>query len=354
MGENTESFDLPDNIERYLATLSKYYRKKKEERLQEIIVNSQYKIDSGSYNYGGIYGHSLYLFLPRSIYMDTIDERGELRKRICTDLNKIQDIQYEEIDEVYFKMEETNDQDWRRESDKFISNDKIIPDSITDRIWEEGHFRIFISHKAKVKIKASCLSDSLKDFGISCFVAHEDINPTKKWQNEIENALRTMNTFVALLTERFHDSDWTDQEVGFAFGTGVPIISVKLGQNPYGFIGKFQALSCSWEDAPVKIAKILMEKELITDPYIKAVKNCPSYSVGNKISKVLPAIRNLSEKQIKDLISAYNENTQVLESFGFNGKKPWRYGKGLLHHLERITDYNYEIDNMDKITIKNK
>jgi hypothetical protein len=50
-----------------------------------------------------------------------------------------------------------------------------------------------------------------------------------------------MDGFVALLTTEFHDSDWTDQEVGYALARRVPIISVRMGRDPYGFLGKFQA-----------------------------------------------------------------------------------------------------------------
>ena len=63
---------------------------------------------------------------------------------------------------------------------------------------------------------------------MSCFVAHVDIHPTKEWQDEIESALSSMDGFVALLTDKFHESDWTDQEVGFALARGVPIIAVRL------------------------------------------------------------------------------------------------------------------------------
>ena len=60
-----------------------------------------------------------------------------------------------------------------------------------------------------------------------------------------------MDAFAALMTEGFHDSDWTDQEVGFALARGVPVIAVKLGRDPYGFLGKFQALRADWDQRRV-------------------------------------------------------------------------------------------------------
>jgi hypothetical protein len=193
------------------------------------------------------------------------------------------------------------------------------------------------------------LRDKLRLYGISCFVAHEDIHPTIEWQNEIENALHTMDSFVALLTDRFHDSLWTDQEVGFAFGRGVPIISVKLGKDPYGFIGKFQALACAWEKAPIEIAKILIKKETMLNAYINAIHDCPSYESGNKLSELLPFINKLSDEQLEKLLKAYNENSQIYESYGFNGKKPMYYGEGLLSHLRRITNIDFKQSSRGKI-----
>jgi hypothetical protein len=242
-------------------------------------------------------------------------------------------------------MEVPEDHDWRSDSGLLITHKMIIPDPVANRIWEKDCFRVFLSHKMEVKKETSELKDRLKLFGISCFVAHEDIHPTKEWQDEIENALHTMDSFVALLTDGFHDSLWTDQEVGLAFGRGVPIISVKLGQNPYGFIGKFQALTCNWENAPFEILKILIKKEPMLNAYINAVQNCQSYDNGNKLAEILPFIETLSKSQIKKFINAFNNNSQVKDSFGFNGKRSGYYGEGLSFHFNRITNLNYQVTN---------
>jgi hypothetical protein len=82
----------------------------------------------------------------------------------------------------------------------------------------------------------------LEEYGISSFVAHEDIEPTKEWQEEIEKALFSMDALAAILTSKFNDSKWTDQEVGVAVGRGSLIIPIRKGMDPYGFIGKYQGM----------------------------------------------------------------------------------------------------------------
>ncbi|WIM06798.1 MAG: toll/interleukin-1 receptor domain-containing protein [Candidatus Nitricoxidivorans perseverans] len=137
----------------------------------------------------------------------------------------------------------------------------------------------FLSHKSEVKREVSELKDRLRLFGISCFVAHEDIHPTKAWQHEIENALASMDGFVALMTESFHESDWTDQEVGFAFARGVPMIAVRLGKDPYGFIGKFQGLSSTWSNSAEGIVKVLIKYDRMFSAYAEALRHCPNWGL---------------------------------------------------------------------------
>lgn len=107
--------------------------------------------------------------------------------------------------------------------------------------WRKGMFRLFVTHLAAHRAFAGELQEALLGFGISAFVAHNDIEPTQEWRAQIETALATCDAVVALLHSHFHESNWTDQEVGFGMGRGVPVFSVRFGQDPYGFIGRFQA-----------------------------------------------------------------------------------------------------------------
>jgi nucleoside 2-deoxyribosyltransferase len=116
--------------------------------------------------------------------------------------------------------------------------------------WRKDMLRLFISHLATQRAFAGELQEDLFRYGISSFVAHNDIEPTSEWQTQIETALRTCDALVALLHDKFHASNWTDQEIGFAMGRGVPTFAVRLGQTPYGFIGRFQAFNGTNKDAP--------------------------------------------------------------------------------------------------------
>lgn len=106
--------------------------------------------------------------------------------------------------------------------------------------WKPGHFRLFMSHLSVHKQTVGSLKRSLEKYGISSFVAHEDIEPTKLWEKEIEKGLFSMDALCAILMPGFKESNWTDQEVGVAIGRGALVIPVRKEMDPYGFIGKFQ------------------------------------------------------------------------------------------------------------------
>lgn len=118
--------------------------------------------------------------------------------------------------------------------------EEVPKPGIDPPFWRKRMFRLFISHLSLEKALAAQLQQALLAFGISGFVAHNDIEPTLEWQSQIETALSTADSLVALLHPAFHASSWTDQEIGFAMGRGLPVFAVRFNQDPYGFIGRFQ------------------------------------------------------------------------------------------------------------------
>lgn len=150
-----------------------------------------------------------------------------------------------------------NEADYAKATMRGIADDKLIEMandlevrtainelfSIPPRNWpDNSKFRLFISHISKDKDKATRLRDCLTPYYIAGFVAHQDIYPTAEWQIEIERALINMDAFLAIHTMGFSQSFWTQQEIGFAVGRGVKIISFKMDEDPTGFISKRQAL----------------------------------------------------------------------------------------------------------------
>src|SRR5690606_30030135 len=92
--------------------------------------------------------------------------------------------------------------------------------------------RAFLSHVHEERVFVGAVKEILTNrYGIDAFVAHDDIHPSKTWRSTIKTALDTCDFFVAFLHPKFHESQWCDQEVGWALSRGIPILPV----HPVGF-----------------------------------------------------------------------------------------------------------------------
>ena len=220
MSRTKPPYELPRFLERHLAMLAKLYASEGKRDYEEIVVNACPRIEEGwtydNWN-GGSCGHALHLILPEDLYLRFMKQRDDLQTQIATDLNGLHNVQDEHIAEVFLEIEASDDdEDWRRESALFRSKARRVSEDTATRIWGTAGYRVFLSHKDSVKKTATTLKEGLRVFGVSAFVAHKDIHPTKQWQDEIEAALASMDAFVAFMSKTFHDSNWTDQEVGYA------------------------------------------------------------------------------------------------------------------------------------------
>jgi nucleoside 2-deoxyribosyltransferase len=189
--------------------------------------------------------------------------------------------------------------------------------------WDDGMFRLFISHLAANKKTAATLQDALRNFGISSFVAHNDIMPTTEWEDQIELALSTCDALIALLHDKFHESNWTDQEIGFAMGRGVPVCSVYFGLTPYGFIGRFQAFKANSKsyDALAKEIFDAFRKNKQTQSRMSGIL-VAQFEESKTFVQAKDRIGYLEGLEVwepafsKRILAAIDNNTQIRGSFG--------------------------------------
>lgn len=190
------------------------------------------------------------------------------------------------------------------------------------RLWPEGQFRLFASHVSAHKVAVSKLKDELELFGISAFVAHEAIQPSLEWQREIELALRSMHALLALITPDFHASNWTDQEIGWAFGRGVLVVPVRLGKDPYGFAGKVQGISGNLEQ-PKSLAKSVFGA-LLTNPQThaemrhalaRAFCSAGSYPHAIMLRDYIPEITDFTDAEKASMRDACKSNDQLANAY---------------------------------------
>jgi hypothetical protein len=182
--------------------------------------------------------------------------------------------------------------------------------------------KVFLSHLAKHKIRTLELSKELEYFGMSGFVAHEDIEPTEEWQDRIEEELLAMDGFVALLAEGFKESSWCDQEVGAAVGLQVPFISIKQEIDPYGFIAKYQALpddSSSSKELAKQICELFLAKPnigpKITASLVQQLVASNTYDRSVELVKLIRDSSYLTADDKELMQSVAKTNNQVFDAF---------------------------------------
>ncbi len=194
--------------------------------------------------------------------------------------------------------------------------------------------RIFFSYSTDDKTIVGVLKDSLESYGFEVFLAHDDIEPCKEWEDEIMENLKMCDIFIPLLTDSFRNSKWTDQETGIAVATNKFIIPLQVDFPPYGFIGSIQSLKVDksplkkdsiWREQylknylPHEIYKIITKEprfeDFLINDFITEFRSVGSFLSANEKVKSLEKIHNFKPEQVRQIFIATKENRQIHEAF---------------------------------------
>ena len=190
-------------------------------------------------------------------------------------------------------------------------------------MWRNGYFRLFISHLAEERKFAGEIQQGLLRFGISSFVAHKDIAPTEEWQDKIKSALETCDGMLALLHPGFHESDWTDQEIGYAMGRQLLIVTISFGIDPYGFIGRFQAMYGNNKSARVLATELFdilrqhrQTRERISQAVVERFSQSNTFQCAKSNMELLERLDYWDSSLSGKAQSAVDSNGQIRDAWG--------------------------------------
>ena len=250
---------LPNRVPGYLRRLHhQYWQDGKHLQRDLISACRAFVIEGVDYDNlnGGTYGHDVQLFLPfEDLSKVNISEQDSLARGIGEDLNTLNTaVENEFFRAVRLEINAENDDNFRH-ARPTLSRPTLDPNTLS--MWKPGTIRLFISHRDECKTYANELAEALEPYGISSFVAHDTIEPMTKWQTEILKGPDTMEIMLAFVTNDFHESTWTNQEIGFALGRDIPVLSLELQKrDPPGFIGSEQALRGSLRNPAKSVPEI--------------------------------------------------------------------------------------------------
>lgn len=331
---------------------------------------------------GGIHSHEIVFFVPLKLWQSEGFHDMEVRKAISdliTDqINKANDlISDEDICNTIIAINDPDDKEFcvaRGFDDGSLSllldfeeepgiSPRPASTNITDDsegLWKMGLCRLFISHRDSSKRIVKELAEVLKTFGVDSFVAHEDIEPTRAWREEILRALESMDAILAFVTDDFFESPWTNQELGFAVARRAKVISLKLGKiDPQGFISNEQAQKGEgltvYQQAE-KIVDILISSKIgiegIKQAFIERFEGSASFRGAEENFSNLQKFQQFSEEEIDRLVRAFNENGQNYLASGLGIRNQFLnfINSVSSRDFERITPE--EEENYSKIKVK--
>lgn len=211
----------------------------------------------------------------------------------------------------------------------------------TQRLWEPGRFRLFLSHSSEDKEFAATLRSKLSKVHIDLFVAHEAIKPNAGWLHEIKLALASCQAVLFLCSKPSNDSTWCQQEIGWALGRGILITTYKYGAVPGGFAGPSQAWKKpgdDWKQICEELLTVLISDDLtessMREPLVQWLQTSTNaraldYRLSwfeklklislNDLSRIAP---KLEEKFVLDNTELRSRLLSALEKFGYESPQP--------------------------------
>lgn len=178
----------------------------------------------------------------------------------------------------------------------------------TADFWVSGYLKMFISHLSSNRSRMSALKVGLANWGISAFIAHEDIQASREWRGEVEAGLETMEVLAAVVEPGFKESDWCTQEVGFALGRKLDIIPLCAGLDPFGFFGKYQGIQIRGkrsEQVASEIVQVLLKKPQHRERVLQSITKAFSSLASNKKIELITTLDTwsiLSDIQLKSVL----------------------------------------------------
>ena len=295
----------------------------------------------------GSYGHDITLFMP----LDTlatigVKEQERICQKILDDLRILSpSVDGEFINSLNFEV--VNESDPEFQAAKSLGDPFPAPEANQD-IWNQDMIRVFISHRDEDKSVANQIAAELEGFGFSCFVAHDTIEPMKEWKKEIVNGLQSMEVLLALVTDNFEKSLWTNQEIGYAVATGKPVVCLKFeAADPPGFISHIQAVKGSLSkplDAPHSSVPFLakaVDPKRMQASLIRSFVNSPDWGETTiRFRRLDRAATDLSDEDVEIIIEGFYRNPQLHNAGYLVPKNHLR----LKDFLRRTTNKEFEVE----------
>ena len=174
----------------------------------------------------------------------------------------------------------------------------------------------FMSYQTEDRHMAAAVAKLLMSLGVGCFMAHEHIEVSVQWRDEILRQIGLADLFVPILSQRYYASIWCKQESGIAAFRAMTIIPLSMdGSIPQGAINHIQSTRIE-NDRPTlqQVLPGLASREVsfAIDGITKIIDRSGNYRAAEaNFQLILPYLARATDSQIVNLLTVSERNGQI-------------------------------------------
>ena len=178
----------------------------------------------------------------------------------------------------------------------------------------------FISYSTLDKGYAANVKQVLTGYDIDTFLAHEDLLVSEEWKERILQELKSVDLFVAVLSNNYRTSLWCEQELGFIISRPeVLIIPLSVdGTTPYGFISHLQGQGIgdlAHTASIIESALFRKRPRLMIPLQIVKVGMAGSYRGAEALVRPLvPVFAEFTDEEMSSFVEAATGNSEVRDA----------------------------------------
>jgi TIR domain len=174
----------------------------------------------------------------------------------------------------------------------------------------------FMSYQTEERAVAASVAALLETLGVRSFLAHEHIEVSAQWRDEILREIGLADLFVPILSQRYYASIWCKQESGIAAFRRMTIIPLSLdGSIPQGAISHIQSsLLQGAQPTHQQLLPGLASRDVsfVINAVTGMVAGSRSFrSAEYNFQLIMPYLNRATDAQIVELLNISQRNGQV-------------------------------------------
>jgi hypothetical protein len=177
----------------------------------------------------------------------------------------------------------------------------------------------FMSYQTEDRAVAGRVSQLLSTLGVQAFMAHEHIEVSMQWREEILRQIGLAYLFVPILSQHYYASIWCKQESGIAAFRRIPVIPLSIdGSIPPGALSHIQSTLID-PNAPtygnIFPGLALQHVGFLISAITQVIARSHNYRDAERnFDLIVPYLERATDQQIVELLNVSQRNDQIADA----------------------------------------